>query len=88
VAVCDHVEGVPDGIDPIVTAHAVPDQSSVAAGNRLLDPIAGVEKGCHVLFLISGGGSSLVETPAEGDCSLGSGFPSRRSTRFALTCRP
>lgn len=31
MAVCDHVEGVPDGIDLIVTAHAVPDQSSVAS---------------------------------------------------------
>jgi hydroxypyruvate reductase len=66
VAVCDHVEEVPDGIELIVTSHPTPDQSSVAAANRLLDLVAGVEKGCNILFLISGGGSSLVEIPAEG----------------------
>lgn len=66
VAVCDHVEEVPDGIDLIVTSHPTPDQSSVAAANRLLDMLAGVGKGCDILFLISGGGSSLVEIPAEG----------------------
>jgi hydroxypyruvate reductase len=66
VAVCDHVEEVPDGIDLLVTSHPTPDQSSVAAGNLLLDLVAGVEKGCGILFLVSGGGSSLVEIPAEG----------------------
>lgn len=43
------------------SAHPIPDQQSLDAGRALLDFIAGQPAGRPLLFLISGGASSLVE---------------------------
>lgn len=46
--------------------HPLPDNGSLAAGRKLLDFIAATPPGERLLFLISGGTSSLVEVPRRG----------------------
>jgi glycerate 2-kinase len=48
------------------SAHPVPDESSLAAGDVLLDAVQSLSATVFPLFLISGGSSSLVEKLAEG----------------------
>ena len=48
------------------SAHPIPDGSSLQAGRALLDHVRGLPDNAQVLFLISGGASSLVEVLAEG----------------------
>lgn len=43
------------------TSHPIPDHSSLEAGNGLRDFVAGCQNGSHLLMLVSGGASSLVE---------------------------
>ncbi len=50
----------------LLAAHPVPDDSSLAAGQRLLDFMAAAPADITWLFLISGGASSLVEVLPEG----------------------
>jgi hydroxypyruvate reductase len=50
-----------DKIQIIESGHPVPDQCSLEAGETLLRFIASVPAEHHVLFLLSGGASSLVE---------------------------
>lgn len=50
----------------IEAAHPVPDASSLRAGARLLEAVAGAGAGDHLLLLVSGGASALVEAPAPG----------------------
>jgi glycerate 2-kinase len=52
------------------SAHPVPDESSLAAGHAVLEFLCAAPRGVHLLFLISGGASSLVEVPLAG-ISLG-----------------
>lgn len=62
-------EELPRSVGPIVVvagSHPVPDQASVAAGRRVLETVAGLRPDDLVLALISGGGSALVEAPADG----------------------
>ncbi|HYI17045.1 MAG TPA: DUF4147 domain-containing protein [Thermomicrobiales bacterium] len=47
-------------------SHPVPDASSLAAGNAVLEFAASVPAGALVLCLVSGGGSSLVESLRDG----------------------
>ena len=53
-----------------VTAHPVPDGNSIAAGRAILDALAKCDEKTLVVFLISGGGSSLVEFPLYPELSL------------------
>jgi hydroxypyruvate reductase len=59
---------------PVVTCHAaghpIPDERSLEAGRKLLEFLRGVPPAQGLLFLISGGASSLVEVLPEG-VSLG-----------------
>jgi glycerate 2-kinase len=48
------------------SAHPVPDERSLAAGQRLLDWVDALPAAALPLFLISGGASSLVEVPEPG----------------------
>lgn len=48
------------------SSHPVPDESSIAAGGELSRFLAGLPCDSQVLFLVSGGASSLVEVPAPG----------------------
>jgi glycerate 2-kinase len=49
------------GAEIVTGAHPVPDQRSLAAGERLLAWVGALPAGVEPLFLISGGASSLVE---------------------------
>lgn len=54
------------GVEAHESAHPVPDQRSLAAGQRLLDWVDRLPAGVSPLFLVSGGASSLVEVPEPG----------------------
>jgi glycerate 2-kinase len=71
--IIDGVAVVPKGtpgrlgiIRVIESTHPLPTESSVEAGLAILDLLSRVKPGDHVLFLVSGGGSALVEVPMEG----------------------
>jgi glycerate 2-kinase len=56
----DHSEpGLP--FEVLQSAHPVPDASSLAAGARLLAEVEAAAPGTHLLLLVSGGASALVE---------------------------
>ena len=48
------------------SAHPIPDETSLAAGEYLLQFVAKLGQDDKILFLISGGSSSLVEVPVDG----------------------
>jgi glycerate 2-kinase len=54
------------GVEAHEGAHPVPDERSLAAGQRLLDWVRDLPPRAAPLFLISGGASSLVEVPEPG----------------------
>jgi hydroxypyruvate reductase len=66
VVPADHV---PAGFDPathglsvMYGSHPLPDEASLAAGQSVADFVAGLDAKAQVLFLVSGGASSLVES--------------------------
>lgn len=61
-----HGAGAPAGLEVVEAAHPVPDASSLAAGQRLLEAVLAAAPGDHLLLLVSGGASALAEVPAEG----------------------
>ena len=65
----DHVApqcfGVP-GVEILESSHPMPDERSLAAGERLLQWVDELPADTEVLFLISGGASSLVESLVPG----------------------
>lgn len=65
VVVTRYGHAVPAGrIEIIEAAHPVPDQMSVEAAHRILEAVRGLEANDLVIALISGGGSSLLVSPA------------------------
>lgn len=64
LVVSDHSEPVPAGAELLVTAHPIPDPSSLEAGRRLLETVR--KPADHIVFLVSGGGSALAEVPRPG----------------------
>ena len=63
LVVSDHIEEVPPGAELIVAGHPVPNEQSIEAGLRAGEVTAAAER---MLFLVSGGGSALLELPADG----------------------
>jgi glycerate 2-kinase len=73
------------GIESLLGGHPVPDAGSLAAGRRLVRALDALPAQTEVLFLLSGGASSLVEVPVAGldladlrrmnQWLLGSGLP-------------
>jgi len=57
--------GLPEGFRSIVAGHPVPDKGSFAAGREILDLLAAATERTLVFFLLSGGGSALVELPLD-----------------------
>ena len=49
------------GVEVVAGSHPVPDERSLAAGERLLQWVEALPREAHPLFLVSGGASSLVE---------------------------
>lgn len=66
IAVSNHHEPVPTGIDLMISSHPLPDKRSVEAGVALLSLAASLSDDDHALVLISGGGSALAEVPVAG----------------------
>jgi glycerate 2-kinase len=64
IVISDHGENVPEALDLRITSHPLPDERSVAAGIATMEKVAAADADELVLFLISGGGSALLEVPA------------------------
>lgn len=67
----------------IVAGHPVPDEQSFEAGRAILDLLAGVNERSLVFFLLSGGGSALVEQPLDPAVCLGD---VQAMNRLLVTC--
>ncbi len=66
IAVSNHRDHVPPGIDLRISSHPVPDESSLEAGRALLDLADSLTEEDLAIVLISGGGSALAEVPVPG----------------------
>jgi glycerate 2-kinase len=56
---------LPEGFRGIVAGHPVPDKRSFEAGRAILELLASTRQQSLVFFLLSGGGSALVELPLD-----------------------
>ena len=54
------------GAEVIESAHPIPDQRSLDAGQRVLEFVRAIPQDGHLLMLVSGGASALVECLPEG----------------------
>jgi hydroxypyruvate reductase len=61
---------LPEGFRLIVAGHPVPDHGSFEAGRAILDLLAAADERTLVFFLLSGGGSALVELPLDREVTL------------------
>jgi glycerate 2-kinase len=61
---------LPKGFRAIVAGHPVPDKGSFEAGRAILDLLAATNRRTLVFFLLSGGGSALVELPLDPSVTL------------------
>lgn len=59
-------QGLPVRIELVEAAHPVPDAAGLAAAERILAMVQGLDANDLVLCLISGGGSALLTLPADG----------------------
>jgi glycerate 2-kinase len=75
--------GLPDRFRTIVAGHPVPDKESFAAGRAILDLLAATNQYALVFFLLSGGGSALVELPLDSGVTL---EDMRALNRVLVTC--
>jgi glycerate 2-kinase len=66
IAVSNHEDEVPDGIELFVGGHPVPDERSMRAGEALLEAAGRLDAGDIAIVLVSGGGSALAEVPVVG----------------------
>ena len=58
-----HVQGSLPGVTCCEAGHPLPDENGFAATGRALDLVRGAAAGDTVVFLLSGGGSALLEQP-------------------------
>ena len=58
-----HVKGALPGVTCYEAGHPVPDENGFAATRRALELVRGLDAADTVLFLLSGGGSALLEDP-------------------------
>jgi hydroxypyruvate reductase len=75
-------EPVP-GFRAIAAGHPLPDAASFEAGRAILDLLASCERTTLVFFLLSGGGSSLVELPLDSRVTLAE---MQNLNRVLVTC--
>ena len=62
---CGALQGAP-GTQVLLGGHPLPDERSLAAGARLLAWLEALPEDAQLLFLVSGGASSLIEVPNPG----------------------
>lgn len=58
------------GFHAIAAGHPLPDAGSLEAGRAILDLLSGCDASTLIFFLLSGGGSSLVELPLDSSVTL------------------
>jgi glycerate 2-kinase len=58
-------KNAPPGFRAIVGGHPIPNEGSFAAGRAILDFLASTDERTLIFFLLSGGGSALVEQPLD-----------------------
>jgi hydroxypyruvate reductase len=63
------VKGV-DGLKYFIGGHPIPNQASLDAGRAILDELKSCDERTLVFFLLSGGGSALVELPIDTAATL------------------
>lgn len=61
-----HSKGALDGFEIIEAGHPVPDENSIIGAQKAVEMVKGLHKEDEVIVLLSGGGSSLFEQPAQG----------------------
>jgi len=61
-----HSEGNLDGVEIFEAGHPIPDENSLRATKKILEITSNLSEKDLVLFLVSGGGSSLFELPQDG----------------------
>lgn len=61
---------LPEGLRLIVAGHPVPNRGSFDAGRAILDLLSSAKPQTLVFFLLSGGGSALVELPLDSTLTL------------------
>ncbi len=76
-------KNVPSGFQTIVAGHPVPNESSFSAGRAILDFLATTNERTLIFFLLSGGGSALVEQPLDPAMSL---VDMQALNRLLVTC--
>jgi hydroxypyruvate reductase len=74
---------LPEGFRLIVAGHPVPNEGSFEAARAILDLLAGATQRTLVFFLLSGGGSALVELPLDPEVTL---EDMRALNRVLVTC--
>jgi glycerate 2-kinase len=62
----NHLKGQIPGFEMMEAGHPIPDENSVYGAKRALNFVSGLPEGTDLLFLLSGGGSSLFEKPLGG----------------------
>lgn len=65
----DHAKGNIDGFEIIEAAHPVPDKNAIVGSQKAIKMVESLTENDTVVFLVSGGGSSLFELPLN-DISL------------------
>src|SRR3984893_115323 len=76
-------KSVPSGFRAIVAGHPVPNEGSFSAGRAILEMLATVNERTLVFFLLSGGGSALVEQPLDPAVNLAD---MQALNRLLVTC--
>jgi hydroxypyruvate reductase len=76
-------KSAPPGFRTIVAGHPVPNESSFAAGRAILDFLITTNERTLIFFLLSGGGSALVEQPLDPAVSL---TDMQALNRLLVTC--
>jgi glycerate 2-kinase len=71
ILVTDRRSDVPVKSEVVVAGHPLPDDNSLIAGQKIVSLVRSCGTRSLIVFLISGGGSSLVESPSSPLISLG-----------------
>ncbi|MDE7048643.1 MAG: glycerate-2-kinase family protein, partial [Lachnospiraceae bacterium] len=61
-----HLKGMLNRFEIVESGHPTPDENSILGAHKVTGLLGEASKEDTVLFLLSGGGSALVEVPAEG----------------------
>jgi glycerate 2-kinase len=76
-------KSAPPGFRAIVAGHPIPNEGSFAAGRAILDFLASADERTLIFFLLSGGGSALVEQPLDPAVGL---VDMQALNRLLVTC--